>query len=216
MPTVYQRVQEVFPNPIGFEQADAERIVAAFNEHLCITYVLYFQVKKHHWLVRGPQWHDIHLLLDEVAAQLILQADYFAERITYFGGIPISRMSDFEQLSPIKPEPDGLLDLKEMLGNDIIGTVQSLKKLRETHELTDEIKDVYDTSQIEVFIGEREKFCHELHFYIEPDELAADTKDPHREVLLVDSALGQKVSTGGNGNGKTAASVGSTSKGKRK
>lgn len=196
MPTVYQRVQEVLPNPIGFKQSDAEKIVTAFNEHLAMTYVLYFQVKKHHWLVRGPQWHDIHLLLDEVAAELLLQADYFAERITYFGGIPISTMSALEKQSQVKPEGDGLMDLKEMLANDIIGTVQSLNKLRETHELTDEIKDVYDASQIEVFIGQREKFCHELHFYIEPDELAADTKDPHKDVLLQDKSLGDRVSDG--------------------
>ncbi len=168
MPTVYQRTQDVLPNPLGYDTKDAEQIVQAFNQHLAMTYVLYFQVKKHHWLVRGPQWHDIHLLLDEVAEQLIDQADYFAERITYFGGIPISTMSALEQKSQIKPEGDGLMDLKEMLANDIIGTVHSLKLLRETHELTDKMSDFFDASQIEVYIGEREKFCHELHFYIYP------------------------------------------------
>jgi len=193
MPTVYQKVREVYPNPIGFDKSDAEKVVEAFNQHLCMTYVLYFQVKKHHWLVRGPQWHDIHLLLDEVAEELLLQADFFAERITYFGGVPISMMSEFEKNSDVKPEGDGRMDLKEMLANDIIGTVASLKKLRKTHELTASIGDYFDTSQLEVYIGQREKFCHELHFYIEPDELAADTKDPHQEVLLSEAKLSEKI-----------------------
>ena len=193
MPTIYQKVKEVYPNPIGFEKKDAEKIVQEFNEHLAITYVLYFQVKKHHWLVRGPQWHDIHLLLDEVAAELLLQADFFAERITYFGGIPISSMSEFEKNSPVKPEVDGLMDLKEMLANDIIGTVESLKRLRRTHEVTDSINDYFDTSQIEVYIGQREKFCHEIHFYIQPDVLAADSGDPHQDVLLADPKLEAKI-----------------------
>lgn len=208
MPTAYQRVKDVLPNPIGYKQEDAEKIVKAFNEHLSLTYVLYFQVKKHHWLVRGPQWHDIHLLLDEVAGQLLEQADYFAERITYFGGIPISTMSEFERVSPVKPEGDDLFDLKEMLANDIVGTVTSLHKLRETHELTDEINDFFDTSQIEVYIGEREKFCHELHFFIEPDELAADTKDPHKDVLVQEPQLAQKIASNGSNEVKEPAKAG--------
>ena len=193
MPTIYQKVQEVYPNPIGFSNEDATRVVEAFNEHLAITYVLYFSVKKHHWLVRGPQWHDIHLLLDSVAAELLEQADFFAERITFFGGIPISNMGDLEKHSPIKPEQEGRIDLKEMLANDLIATVNSLKKLRETHEICDEIDDFTDASEIENFLRERELFCHQLHFFIQPDELAADTQDPHQEVLLVDKELGKKV-----------------------
>ncbi len=193
MSTIYQKVQEVYPNPIGFSNDDAKRIVTAFNEHLSITYVLYFSVKKHHWLVRGPQWHDIHLLLDSVAAQLLEQADFFAERITFFGGIPISNMSDLEQHSPIKPEPEGRIDLKEMLANDLIATVNSLRKLRETHELCEELDDYTDVSEIELYLRERELFCHQLHFYIQPDELAMDTQDPHTEILVSDKALGKKV-----------------------
>lgn len=198
MPTVYQKVKDVYPNPIGFAQKDAEKVVREFNLHLSLTYVLYFQVKKHHWLVRGPQWHDIHLLLDGVAEELIEQADFFAERITYFGGIPITRMSEYENTSPVKPEPDGLMDLQEMLGNDIIGTATSLGLLRKTHEILDGINDYYDVSEIENFIGKREKFCHELHFYIEPDDLAQDSKEPHKEVLLANPELAQKVLANGN------------------
>jgi len=193
MSTIYQKVQEVYPNPIGFSKEDATRLVEAFNEHLSITYVLYFSVKKHHWLVRGPQWHDIHLLLDSVAAELLEQADFFAERITFFGGIPLSNMSSFEKHSPIKPEAEGLMDLKEMLANDLVATVTSLKKLREAHELCDEIDDYTDVSEIENFLREREMFCHQLHFYIQPDELAADSKDAHTEVLISDKVLGKKV-----------------------
>lgn len=183
MPKAYQSVKEIKANPIGFDQATARKVIDAFNEHLAISYVLYFSVKKHHWLVRGPQWHDIHLLLDQVAGELLEQADFFAERITYFGGIPFSVMSDFERLSPIKHEGNDRFDLREMLAGDIASTVKSMKALREVHEMLDELNDYFDVSEIEVIIGKREKFCHELHFYIEPDELAAAPGDPHHEVL---------------------------------
>lgn len=189
----YQTRAQVVPNSIGFELDTAKKIVDNFNTHVASSIVLYHQIKKHHWLVRGPQWKQIHLILDEYADEILEQADFFAERITYFSGIPVAGLTTFEEVSFIKSETSGLYDLKKMLANDIHSTKETLGKLRETHELTNEANDFFDTSQIENFIGLREKFCHELHFLLEPDELAADTLDPHKEVLLADKAIAEIV-----------------------
>lgn len=189
----YQTPADVTPNPIGYDQKSAKQIVDAFNTHVASSIVLYHQIKKHHWLVRGPQWKEIHLLLDEYADEILEQADFFAERITYFSGIPVAGLPVFENVSFIKSEAPDLFDLKKMLANDIHATKETLGRLRETHELTDDLSDFYDTSQIENFIGVREKFCHELHFLLEPDELAADSLDPHKEVLLADKTIADIV-----------------------
>ena len=189
----YQTRAQVLPNPIGYDQKSAQTIVDAFNTHVASSIVLYHQIKKHHWLVRGPQWKQIHLLLDEYADEILEQADFFAERITYFSGIPVAGLPVFEEVSFIKSEAPDLYDLKKMLANDIHATKETLGKLRETHELTDDAGDFFDTSQIENFIGLREKFCHELHFLLEPDELASETVDPHKEVLLADKAIADIV-----------------------
>ena len=189
----YQTPAQVVPNPIGYDMKTAQSIVDDFNTHVASSIVLYHQIKKHHWLVRGPQWKQIHLILDEYADEILEQADFFAERITYFSGIPVAGLNTFEEVSFIKSEASDLFDLKKMLANDIHATKETLDKLRETHELTDKASDFFDTSQIENFIGLREKFCHELHFLLEPDELASDTVDPHREVLLADKAIAKIV-----------------------
>ena len=185
----YQNTSQVLPNPIGYDMDTAQKIVDDFNTHVASSIVLYHQIKKHHWLVRGPQWKQIYLLLDEYADEILEQADFFAERITYFSGIPVAGLPVFEEVSFIKSEDGDLHDLKRMLANDIHATKETLLRLRASHELTDDASDYYDTSQIENFIGLREKFCHELHFLLEPDELAADTLDPHKDVLLADQAV---------------------------
>lgn len=190
---VYQGPRDVAPNPIGFPQEDAEKIVHAFNRELAATYVLYHQVKKHHWLVRGPEWHDVHLLLDEKAEELLEQADFFAERITYFGGVPLATMSGFEEESYVKPEGEGLMDLRRMLANDVVATTATLQSLRELHEgVLDEAKDIYDASQIEEFVGRREKFCHEMHYFLEPDDL--ERSQPEKEVLNIGNDLAADAS----------------------
>lgn len=185
----FQTPQTVLPNPIGYAHDAAQAIVDDFNTHVASSIVLYHQIKKHHWLVRGPQWKQIHLLLDEYADEILEQGDFFAERITYFGGIPVAGLPVFEAVSFIKSESPDLFDLKKMLANDIHATKETLIHLRASHELTDKYDDFYDESEIENFIGLREKFCHELHFLLEPDELAADTLDPHEEVLTADKAI---------------------------
>ncbi len=189
----YQTRAQVLPNPLGYDQESAQKIVDAFNTHVASSIVLYHQIKKHHWLVRGPQWKQIHLLLDEYADEILEQADFFAERITYFSGIPVAGLPVFEEVSFIKSEAPDLYDLKKMLANDIHATKETLGRLRETHEVTDEASDYFDTSQIENFIGVREKFCHELHFLLEPDELAAESVDAHTEVLVADKTIADIV-----------------------
>ena len=187
--TAYQSSKEVLPNPIGYDQETAQKIVDDFNTHVASSVVLYHQIKKHHWLVRGPQWKQIHLLLDEYADEILEQADFFAERITYFSGIPVAGLPNFENVSFIKSEAPELFDLKKMLANDIHATKETLARLRQSHELTDDAQDFYDASQIENFLGLREKFCHELHFLLEPDELAAESVDTPTEVLVADKAV---------------------------
>jgi starvation-inducible DNA-binding protein len=188
-----QNRSQVLPNPIGYDADAAKEIVDDFNTHVASSIVLYHQIKKHHWLVRGPQWKQIHLLLDEYADEILEQADFFAERITYFGGIPVAGLPVFEEVSFIKSEAPDMYDLKRMLANDIHATKETLVRLRASHEITDKHDDFYDESEIENFIGLREKFCHELHFLLEPDELAAETLDPHKEVLLADKAIAEII-----------------------
>jgi DNA-binding ferritin-like protein len=75
----------------------AEQIVDALNTDLAATYVLYHQVKKHHWNVEGAEFLGIHEYLGEVAADLEEGADMLAERAQAIGGVPLSGGSTVEE-----------------------------------------------------------------------------------------------------------------------
>ena len=66
---------------LRLEQEKVEQIVDALNTDLAATYVLYHQVKKHHWNVEGAEFRDIHLFLGEAAEELEETADELAERV---------------------------------------------------------------------------------------------------------------------------------------
>ena len=56
-------------------------LVTALNGALADTMALYFKTKNFHWHVAGPRFHDLHLMFDEQAAQLIGTVDAIAERV---------------------------------------------------------------------------------------------------------------------------------------
>ena len=51
--------------------------------------VLYALYKKHHWLVAGPTFYQLHLLFDKHAAEQLELVDLIAERVQSLGGIAV-------------------------------------------------------------------------------------------------------------------------------
>jgi len=57
------------------------------NQILADTQILYALYKKHHWLVRGATFYQLHLLLDKHAKEQLDLVDLLAERIQTLGGV---------------------------------------------------------------------------------------------------------------------------------
>jgi starvation-inducible DNA-binding protein len=68
--------------------ADArQRLIELLNRQLADTFDLFSQAKQAHWNVKGPQFHQMHELFDDLADQLRDHTDLIAERATALGGI---------------------------------------------------------------------------------------------------------------------------------
>lgn len=63
-----------------------KKLVALLNQHLADTFDLYGQAKQAHWNVKGPQFHQLHGLFDDLADELRGYVDLIAERATALGG----------------------------------------------------------------------------------------------------------------------------------
>jgi starvation-inducible DNA-binding protein len=53
------------------------------------TQILYALYKKHHWLMRGATFSQLHLLLDKRADERRALVDTLAERVQTLGGIAV-------------------------------------------------------------------------------------------------------------------------------
>lgn len=63
-----------------------DKLIALLNQHLADTFDLYGQSKQAHWNVKGPQFHQLHELFDDLAGQVEDYVDLIAERVTALGG----------------------------------------------------------------------------------------------------------------------------------
>jgi starvation-inducible DNA-binding protein len=88
------------------------------------TQILYALYKKHHWLVRGATFSQLHLLLDKHADEQLALVDKIAERVQTLGGIAVGDPRHVAEITKVPRPPNGCEEVPAMLS-----------RLLEAHEL---------------------------------------------------------------------------------
>jgi len=126
--------------PIGLPDAAKSKSCTLLNEILADTMVLYSMYKKHHWLVAGPTFYQLHLLFDKHAEEQNELIDMLAERVQSLGGIAVGDPRHAAELTSIPRPPDGAEDVAVMIDRTlaaheiVIGKVRKGIKATETSE----------------------------------------------------------------------------------
>ncbi|WP_112664297.1 Dps family protein [Microvirga flavescens] len=110
--------------PIGLSYETRLYSCQRLNQILADTQILHALYKKHHWLMRGPSFYQLHLLLDKHADEQIALVDEIAERIQTLGGIAVGDPRHVAEFTRIPRAPDGCEEVPAMLS-----------RLLEAHEL---------------------------------------------------------------------------------
>lgn len=102
---------------------------------------LYLQYKGYHWNVAGPQFHDLHLMFDEHATQVLETVDPLAERLRILGApapYDLDSLSRASQLSVDARRPANGLEMAEHL---LEAHRHIIRGLRAGFELSTELRD---------------------------------------------------------------------------
>ncbi len=172
--TIRQRSNEVVDNPIRLKRAAAEKMIDALNSDVASLYILFHQTLKHHWVAEGPSFRDIHLLLEEHYTAIQLQADAFAERVVTLGGVPVSGPSAQLKRGYLEEEPEGVLDLRQMLSNDLRANQRILVKLREHIKLARDAGDFGTEHLIKSNLRAQELRTQDIMHLLEHETLDED------------------------------------------
>ena len=132
-------------------------IAGGMNAILADVYALFLKTKNFHWHMSGPHFRDYHLLLDEQADQLYAMTDPIAERIRKVGGTTLRSIGHISRLQRIKDNDAEFVDAQDMLAELREDNQNLTARLREVHEVVDELNDIATASLIENWIDETER-----------------------------------------------------------
>lgn len=111
------------------------------NEILADSMVLYAMYKKHHWLIAGPTFYQLHLLLDKHAGEQTELIDLIAERVQSLGGIAVGDPRHAAELTSIERPPDGAEEVAVMLGRTLRAHETIITKVRAAIKATEASED---------------------------------------------------------------------------
>jgi len=138
--------------------AEAVRAISqALNGVLADSFALYLKTKNFHWHVSGPHFRDYHLLLDEQADQLYAMTDPIAERIRKTGGSTLRSIGHIARSQRVKDNDADYVDPMDMLAELREDNITLAARLREVHDMVDELRDIATASLIENWIDETER-----------------------------------------------------------
>jgi starvation-inducible DNA-binding protein len=111
------------------------------NRILADSMILHSHYKKHHWLVRGPSFYQLHLLLDKHAAEQLELIDLIAERIQTLGGTAVGDPRHAAEITKVPRAPDGVEEVPAMLSRLLEDHEIIITAVREGIEKTGEMHD---------------------------------------------------------------------------
>ncbi|SRR5260370_1199623 len=85
------------------------------NQILADSQILYALYKKHHWLMRGATFYQLHLLLDKHAGEQNELIDAIAERVQTLGGVAVGDPRHVAEITRIERAPNGVEEPPAML-----------------------------------------------------------------------------------------------------
>ena len=101
------------------------------NQILADSIILHAHYKKHHWLMRGHTFYQLHLLLDKHADEQLELIDMVAERIQTLGGIAVGDPRHVAEITSIPRPPNGCEEVPAMLSRLLEDHEIIITKVRE-------------------------------------------------------------------------------------
>jgi starvation-inducible DNA-binding protein len=132
-------------------------IAGALNAILAEGSALYFKTKNFRWHMTEPHFRDYHLLLDEQADQLYAMMVLIAQRVRKAGGSTLRSIGRITHLQRIIDDDADYGDPLDMLAELRDDNIALAMRLREIHDVVDELRDIATADTVETWIDETEQ-----------------------------------------------------------
>ncbi len=168
MQTLVQSFEQIQANPVGLGSEITVPVCEGLNLALASFQGLYLQYQKHHLVVEGAEFYQLHQFFDESYGAVQDHAHHLAERLNGLGGVPVASFSKLAELCCFVPEPDGAYAARQMIVHDLQAEQQIIDLLRKQASLAESVGDratryLYE----EILLKTEDRAFHLSHFLTE-------------------------------------------------
>lgn len=128
--TPLQAFEQVVGNPVNLGLEITEPICEGLNVTQSTFQGLYLQYQKHHFVVEGTEFYQLHEFFEESYGAVRSHVHDFSERLNGLGGIPAASFGKLAELCAFTPEPDGRFSARDMLRHDLAAEQAAIAVLR--------------------------------------------------------------------------------------
>ena len=141
----------------GLDNNARNAVAQALNGVLADTYTLYMKTHAFHWNVTGPQFHTLHVMLEELYREMWAALDELAERVRALGHFAPSSGKAFAELSSIDSADDTPPAAGDMVAVLLADHEKLIRRAREALETAGEANDAASEDLLTVRIQTHEK-----------------------------------------------------------
>jgi starvation-inducible DNA-binding protein len=127
--------------PLGLAEPVRAEVATTLNKVLSDTRILHDLYKKSHWLMRGPTFYQLHLLMDKHASEQDELVDALAERVQTLGGVAVGDPRHVAELTSVPRPPDGAEEVPAMLSRLLEAHELIITEVRQAAHRADELGD---------------------------------------------------------------------------
>jgi DNA-binding ferritin-like protein len=158
-------------NPIRLSEEVVESMIPDLDTLQSSLWILYHQYHKHHWLVEGPQFMQLHKFLEAHYVEVHDDLDALAERMTALGGIPTSDPVNQSRLSVIAHEPEGTYRIRQSLTHDRAAEGKLSETIRASITRANQLQDYGTENLLKHVLFRSEDRAHHLDHFLGEDTL---------------------------------------------
>lgn len=163
--TTVRSFGEIADNPVGLDRELLVPICEGLNISLASFEALYLQYQKHHFVVEGTEFYQLHQFFQEGYEAAHNHVHELGERLNGLGGIPAASFSKLAELCCFTPESDGVLTARAMISQDLLAEQQILQVLRRQATQCESVGDRASRHLYEqILLATEERAFHLDHF----------------------------------------------------
>ena len=155
---------QVADNVIALEKTVTEPVCEGLNIALASLQAMYVQYQKHHFVVEGAEFYQLHEFFQDGYEQT-------RERLDGLGGVPVASFSKLAELCCVDQEPDGVYACRQMVENDLAAEQGIIKVLRRNAAQAESLGDRATRYLYETILLKTEERAYHLGHFLAKDTL---------------------------------------------